>query len=83
MKSKGSKENKQNYLEGNTPTYYKGKYKGIEAIDIIFDFELDHCRASALEYILRSGHKDDEVQDLSKAVNMLNKLINHLKQLNK
>lgn len=59
------------YKKGETPDYYTGKYKGIKAIDIIHDFELDHCKASALEYILRSGKKDDEVQDLTKAINHL------------
>jgi len=66
-----SEENKTNYRNGNTPSYYKGKYKGITAIDVIVDFELDHCKASAIEYILRSGKKDDEVQDLIKAKNMI------------
>jgi molybdenum cofactor biosynthesis enzyme MoaA len=59
------------YKEGTTPDYYTGKYKGIKAIDVIHDFELTHCKASALEYILRSGKKDDEVQDLRKAINHL------------
>lgn len=59
------------YKEGTTPDYYTGKYKGIKAIDVIHDFELAHCKASALEYILRSGKKDDEVQDLRKAINHL------------
>jgi hypothetical protein len=78
-----SKKNKKNYLKGDTPTYYIGKYKGIKAIDVIFDFELNHCKASALEYILRSGKKDDEIQDLSKAVNHLEMYIEHLKETTK
>ena len=35
---KPSESNKQNYKDGETPSYYVGKYKGIKAIDIIFDF---------------------------------------------
>lgn len=66
-----SEANKENYLNGKTPSYYEGKYKGIKAIDVIHDFELSHCKASALEYILRSGKKDDEIQDLKKAINHL------------
>lgn len=74
----GSENNKDNYKEGNTPTYYIGKYKGIKAIDVIFDFELSHCKASALEYILRSGKKDDEAQDIKKAINHLQMYLDHL-----
>jgi len=66
-----AKDNIENYKNGVSPTYYTGKYKGIKAIDVIHDFELTHCKASALEYILRSGKKDDEVQDLRKAINHL------------
>ena len=68
---KGSEANKDNYMSGKHPSYYLGKYKGIKAIDVIHDFELTHCKASALEYILRSGKKDVEVQDLQKAINHL------------
>mgnify|MGYP005994752957 CR=1 FL=1 len=74
----GSERNKENYMNGTTPNYYVGKYKGIKAIDVIFDFELSHCKASALEYILRSGKKDDEKQDIQKAINHLQMYLNHL-----
>ena len=74
-------ENKERYIKGDTPTYYTGKYKGIKAIDVIHDFELSHCKASALEYILRSGKKDDEIEDLRKAINHLNMEIEHLNQI--
>ncbi len=85
----GSEANKQNYKEGKTPSYYVGKYKGIKAIDVIYDFELEHNEASALEYILRAGKKDDRVQDLTKAINHIEmkikflKSIKNKKQLNK
>ena len=70
---------KESYTNGTTPNYYTGKYKGIKAIDVIHDFELSHCKASALEYILRSGKKDDEIQDLTKAINHLQMQIEFLK----
>ena len=70
---------KESYTNGTTPNYYTGKYKGIKAIDVIHDFELSHCKASALEYILRSGKKDDEIQDLTKAINHLQIQIEFLK----
>ena len=76
-----SKENKDNYLNGNTPSYYIGKYKQIKAIDVIYDFDLEHNEASALEYILRSGKKDDRIQDLSKAINHLQMKIDFLRDV--
>ena len=79
----GSKENKENYFNGSTPDYYTGKYKGIKAIDVIFDFELAHCKASALEYILRRGKKDDEQQDIKKAINHLEMYLKHLRDIQK
>lgn len=75
---KGSEKNVDNYKEGKTPTYYTGKYKGIKVIDFIFDFELSHCKASAVEYIARSGKKDDESQDIKKAINHLEMYLKHL-----
>ena len=80
---KGSEENKSNYMKGETPSYYTGKYKGIKAIDVIFDFDLSHCKASALEYILRSGKKDDEKQDIKKAINHLQLYLDHLIEIEK
>ena len=78
-----SEKNKENYFNGTTPDYYTGKYKGIKAIDVIFDFELSHCKASALEYILRSGKKDDEQQDIKKAINHLEMYLKHLRDIQK
>lgn len=72
-------DNKEAYKKGNTPSYYTGK-SGIKAIDVIHDFDLTHCKASALEYILRSGKKDDEVEDLRKAINHLNMEIDKLEK---
>jgi len=74
-----SKENKENYLKGKTPSYYEGKFNKIKAIDVIHDFELSHCKASALEYILRSGKKDNEIQDLKKAINHIELEIEFIK----
>ena len=76
-----SEANKENYKEGKTPSYYTGKYEGIKAIDVIYDFELEHNEASALEYILRAGKKDDRIQDLTKAINHIQMKIDFLKSL--
>jgi len=76
---KGSEENKENYISGKTPSYYTGKYKGITVIDFIHDFELHHNLASSVEYIARAGKKDDEKQDIKKAINHLNMYLDFLK----
>ena len=67
----GSLNNKDNYEQGKTPTYYTGKYKGIKVIDFIYDFELHHNLASCVEYIARAGKKDDIKQDIQKDINHL------------
>jgi len=78
---KGSDRNKDNYLNGNSPDYYTGKYKGIKVIDVIYDFELEHNEASCVEYICRAGKKDDRIQDLQKAANHILMKIEFLKSL--
>jgi len=78
-KTKASDENKANYVKGTTPSYYLGKYKGITVIDFIHDFELHHNLASAVEYIARAGKKDDEKQDIEKAINHLKMYLDYLK----
>ena len=52
----------------------------IECIDFILDKKLDHCRGSAIKYIVRAGHKDDEIGDLQKAIDMLEFEIEDLKE---
>ena len=58
------------------PDHYTfGKY---EVIDVIEDWGLDFCRANALKYIARAGRKENEVQDLKKAVWYLQREISRL-----
>ena len=47
------------------PAHYT--YGQIETIDFIEDKGLNFNRGNAVKYIIRAGHKDDEVQDLMKA----------------
>jgi hypothetical protein len=65
--------NKKRYMRGKTPSYYKGKYKGITVVDFLDDFEVSHYKSAAIEYIVRSGRKEDnsEEQDIRKAINHL------------
>lgn len=50
----------------NHPDYYnRGK---IEVIDFIDDQGLNFSLGNAVKYICRAGYKNDEVEDLEKAV---------------
>lgn len=51
------------------PEHYKGD--GIEAIDVIDAFALNFNKGNAIKYLLRAGKKgtkQDEVNDLKKAI---------------
>jgi hypothetical protein len=50
-----------------------------EVIDIIEEFGLDFHLGNVAKYVLRAGHKDDIVQDLSKARWYLDRKIEQLK----
>ena len=49
------------------PSHYQSK-SGLEAIDVIEAFNLDFHLGNAVKYILRAGKKDNELQDLEKAM---------------
>jgi hypothetical protein len=63
----------------NNPLHYKGK-NGMESIDVIEGFSLGFGKGNAVKYILRSGKKEEEIQDLEKAIWYLNRAINNLKK---
>ena len=57
-----------------TPSYYHGKYKGIEAFDVCMDFARDSYNIGvAIAYLLRAGKKENnpKAQDLRKAIHHL------------
>ena len=59
-----------------TPSYYLGKYKGIEAFDVCMDFARDSYNIGvAIAYLLRAGKKKDnpKSQDIRKAIHHLEK----------
>lgn len=49
----------------NHPEHYQGET--IEVIDVIDDFKLNFNLGNVIKYVLRSGRKDDEIEDLQKA----------------
>ena len=59
-----------------TPSYYLGKYKGIEAFDVCMDFARDSYNMGvAIAYLLRAGKKEGnpKSQDINKAIHHLQK----------
>jgi hypothetical protein len=65
----------------NTPLYYKGKYKGIEAFDVCMDFARDSYNIGvAIAYLLRAGKKPGNpmVNDLLKAIDHINKELEYI-----
>lgn len=59
-----------------TPSYYLGKYKGIEAFDVCMDFARDSYNIGvAIAYLLRAGKKEGnpKSQDIKKAIHHLEK----------
>ncbi len=61
----------------NHPEHYQAE-NGMEAIDVIEAFDLNFNLGNAIKYILRAGHKDDEGQDLKKAMWYLKREINKI-----
>lgn len=67
-----------------TPKYYIGKYKGIEAMDVVLDFQRDSYNLGvAIAYLLRAGKKKNNpmVQDLEKAIVHLQREVELIKTL--
>ena len=65
-----------------TPDYYKGKYKGIEAMDVVLDFQEDSYNLGvAIAYLLRAGHKPNnpKEEDIEKAIVHLQAELKHLR----
>lgn len=64
----------------HNPVYFPSHYTrgGIELIDVLEAWELDHLLATCVAYIMRSGYKGTQLQDLHKARRYLNREINRL-----
>jgi len=58
--------------------HYKNN-KDYDVIDIAKDYNLNFNRGNVLKYIIRAGRKDDELQDLLKAKDYLEREISHLR----
>ena len=58
------------------PTHYTAHPSGVECIEITQ--HMNFCRGNAMKYIWRAGQKNDEIEDLRKAVEYLMIEINRL-----
>jgi|TARA_R110000796_G_scaffold1983_6_gene7982 spermidine/putrescine-binding protein len=62
------------------PDYYEGKYKKIEAMDVVLDFSEDNYNiGTALTYLMRAGKKPNNpiTQDIEKAIVHLQRELKH------
>jgi len=60
--------------------HYKNN-KDYDVIDICFDFNLSFTRGNIIKYVVRAGKKDDELLDLLKAKDYIEREIGHLREL--
>jgi hypothetical protein len=49
--------------------------KDYDVIDVINDFDLNFCRGNVVKYLCRAGRKNDELEDLLKARDYLDREI--------
>jgi hypothetical protein len=74
-------------MNKKSPEYYFGRYKKIEAKDVVLDFQHDNYNlGTALTYIMRAGKKPGNpiTQDIQKAIHHLEMELEHqLKNLQK
>ena len=71
--------NKKKEMVDHPDHYNSTKF---EVIDIIEEFGLDFHLGNVAKYVLRAGHKDDIIQDLSKARWYLDRKIAKLSEEN-
>jgi len=64
-----------------TQTHYDNG-KDYDVIDVINDFNLNFSRGNILKYVIRAGKKSNELQDLLKAKDYLEREIERLRETN-
>jgi len=64
-------------MRGTQQHYENGK--DYDIIDVIRDYDLNFCRGNIIKYIARAGKKHDELLDLIKAQDYLNREIELLR----
>ena len=66
-------QDKYNQLEEDGKLGENYKTSSIDVIDICKLYELNFNRGNVLKYICRAGKKENEIQDLEKALDYLNR----------
>jgi len=61
-----------------TPTHYKTE--SIDVIDFCKLYDLNFNKGNIVKYISRAGKKEDELKDLKKALDYLQREIKHLEK---
>ena len=54
--------------------------KGFDVIDVAKAYGLNFNRGNIIKYVCRAGKKDNEIKDLEKALDYLNKEIQYLRK---
>jgi hypothetical protein len=63
--------------KATTPSHYNNG-KGYDVIDFCNDYKLNFNRGSAIKYLSRAGKKDNEIEDLKKAIDFIQREIKYL-----
>ena len=59
------------------PNYYQST--SIDVVDLCKLYDINFNKGNVIKYVCRAGKKDNEIQDLKKAVEYLQREIEHLK----
>lgn len=63
-------------MKSTQPHYDNGKT--YDLIDVINDYNVNFCRGNVIKYVVRAGKKKDELQDLLKAKDYLQREIDRI-----
>jgi len=66
--------------EQKKPTHYETDAT-YDVIDICKTYNLNFNKGNVLKYVCRAGKKDDEIKDLRKAIDYIEREIGYLKNL--
>ena len=60
------------------PDHYNNNNQEYDIIDVCSDYSLNFNRGNIVKYVARAGKKDDELQDLRKALDYLQREIEYV-----
>ena len=68
-------------MKNQTPSHYKGNQEqDWDLIDVIHSQGLNFNKGNVIKYVSRAGKKDDELEDLYKALDYLEREIDYVKK---